>query len=227
MRLMCRETLLITALQVTLTLFSPLDAQEAGAGRPGRRTLLSRAEEVALARSGAPPSVSSGARVYVFSDSGYVVAEDGSTDVSCMVNRSWPTSLEPECYDAEAAATIMPMEMHRTLLAHQGKGQEQVSRVMADGLADGRFRLPSRMAVVYMMSSAQRLVSDDGSPAGAWKPHLMMYSPFLTNHMVGHHGAPGLTGGLVVDSGKPTANLLVVVPEFIHPAPPAPSPARP
>jgi hypothetical protein len=30
------------------------------------------------------------------------------------VNRSQPESLEPECFDPEASATIMPMEVRRT-----------------------------------------------------------------------------------------------------------------
>ena len=40
-----------------------------------------------------------------------LVADSGSSDAVCVVNRSWPESLEPECFDAEAAATIMPMEL--------------------------------------------------------------------------------------------------------------------
>jgi hypothetical protein len=70
-----------------------------------------------------------------------------------------------------------------------------------------------------MMSSGQRLIGDDGRPAGKWQPHLMIYSPFLTNAQVGHHGQADLGAGLVVDSGKPTANLMVVVPKFVDPKP--------
>jgi hypothetical protein len=170
-----------------------------------------------LARSAAPASISAGARVYVFSDTGYVVADPGQTDVACMVNRSWPESLEPSCYDAEGAATIMPMEMRRTVLYHRGVKAADVERAISDGLMAGRFRLPSRPAVQYMMSSAQRLISDEGKPVGAWRPHIMIHYPFLTNAAVGHHAEPDLKAGLVVDSGQPTANLMVVVPQFIDP----------
>lgn len=189
--------------------------QESGAGKPGRRALFPRAEEIALARSGAPASISAAARVYVFTDSGFVVADSGSSDAACLVNRSWPASLEPECFDAEGAASIMPMEMHRTTLYHRGIPSAEVDRAIADGLATGRFRLPGRLAVAYMMSAGQRLISDEGRPAGSGKPHLMIYYPFLTNAAVGHYGEPGLDGGLVVDSGRPTANLMVVVPSFV------------
>ena len=192
-------------------------AQAAGAGRPGRRALLPRDREIAWARSAAPASIGAGAKVFVFTDSGFVVAESGTTDVACMVNRSWPDSLEPSCYDAEAAATIMPMEMRRTLLYHRGAPPEQVEREISAGLLAGTYRLPSRPAVQYMMSSTQRLISDEGRPVGAWRPHLMIYYPYLTNAAVGHHAEPDLEAGLVVDSGRPTANLMVVVPGFVDP----------
>jgi len=78
--------------------------------------------------------------------------------------------------------------------------------------------------VAYMMSGGQRLVGDDGRPAGRWKPHLMIYYPYLTNEAVGHHGSPDATAGLVVDPGRPTANLMVVVPDFVAVAPARSSP---
>jgi hypothetical protein len=145
------------------------------------------------------------------------VAEPGTSDVVCLVNRSWPDSLEPECFDAEAATTVMPMEMRRTLLYHRGISTKEADRDIADRLAGGEYRLPSRAAVVYMMSAKQRLISDEGRPVGNPKPHVMIFYPFLTNAAVGHHGAPDLNAGLVVDSGRPTANLMVVVPEFVQP----------
>lgn len=198
-----------------------LAAQGAGAGRPGRRPILPREAEIALARSAAPASVSATARVFVFTDTGYVVADSGASEVVCLVSRSWPTSLEPSCYDGEAAATVMPIEMFRVLRYHQDSAVAGIEAAIAAGLMDGRFRLPARPAVQYMMSSGQRLVSDDGKAVGAWRPHLMIHVPYLTNAMVGHRGEPDLNGGLVVDSGRPTANLMVVVPAFVDP------PARP
>jgi hypothetical protein len=213
------RTRLLVLLAVTFA--SPAFAQAAGAGRPGPRALLPREREIALARSAAPASVSAAARIYVWSASGWVVADSGASPVACLVNRSWPAALEPECFDEEAAATIMPMEMRRTELLHRGMAAEQVEAEIARGLMEGRYRLPARLAVAYMMSAGQNLVGDDGEPAGAWRPHLMIYYPNLTNQQVGHHAEPGLSAGLVVDSGKPTANLMVVVPEFVAVAPEA------
>ena len=209
-----RQTLW-ASLILASTWISPAEGQQAGAGHPGRRSLMPRPEEIALARSAAPASVSDSARVLVFTDSGYVTAEPGTTGVTCLVNRSWPNALEPECFDTEAALTIMPMEVRRTELYHRGVPIPEVERDISSGLTDGRYRLPNRLAVVYMMSAGQQLIGDDGKPAGHWRPHLMIYYPFLTNDAVGHHGEPEMSGGLVVDSGRPTANLMVVVPAFV------------
>lgn len=214
---MCRALVILLSLVVP-----PLAAQSAGAGRPGPRPLLPAMEEMVLARSAAPASVAAGARIWVLTGAGWVIGDSGTTTAACLVGRSWPAALEPACYDAEAAATILPMEMRRTELLHQGRSVAEVEADIARGLLEGRFRLPSRMAVVYMMSSRQQLISDAGRPAGAWRPHLMIYAPYLTTEQVGHAGVPGLEGGMVVDPGKPTANLLVVVPAFAGAAAAAP-----
>jgi len=206
----------------TLLIPSILHAQSAGAGRPGPRHLLARDQEIALARSAAPAAVTDGARVLVWTGRSYEVAEPGKTGVVCLVNRSWPESLEPECYDAEAARTIMPMEIRRTELYHAGTPAAQVEAEIASGLLDGRYRLPTRPAMAYMMSAGQQLVGDDGQKVGAWKPHLMLYVPYLTNAEIGMP-TPDIRAGMIVDEGKPTANLMVVVPSFIQPRTPGPS----
>src|SRR5947199_126587 len=85
------------------------------------KSLLAREFEIALARSAAPASVSANARVLIMVDSGFVIGAEGTNGVTCVVNRSWPTSLEPHCFDSEASATILPIELRRTTLYHQGK----------------------------------------------------------------------------------------------------------
>src|ERR671916_1128071 len=103
-------------------------AQNGNPSKSGRRILLSLDYEIALARSAAPPSVSAHARVLVFTDSGFVVADSGSSGVTCVVNRSWPLSLEPHCFDAEGAASIMPQELRRAELGHRGVPAAEIDR---------------------------------------------------------------------------------------------------
>lgn len=213
-----RAVLLLTLLGVTAA-----EAQSAAAGQAGRRRLLARAEEIALARSAAPRDVSKGAAVWVLTDSGYVVAERGTSGVACYVSRSWVESLEPHCFDEEGAGTIMPIEMHRVVLRHRGVAGDAEDREIAAGLASGRFRLPRRPVLSWMLSGAQRLISDEGKPVGSWRPHLMIYYPYLTAAELGLGPVPDLRNAVLVDGGTATSNLMIVTSEFVQPDPAAPA----
>ena len=168
--------------------------QSQGGGQRGPRTLLPRAEEIALARSAAPAAVSDSATIYVLGQLEYEEAVRGTNGNACYVSRDWLESLEPHCFDAEGAATVMAMAMHRVARLHQGQSIAEADREIADGLASGRFRLPRRPAMSYMMSAAQRLVSDDGRAVGRWQPHLMIYYPYLTSADVGLGGTSDTAG---------------------------------
>jgi hypothetical protein len=189
-----------------------------GAGRAGPRLLLPPEREIALARSAAPAAVTDSATVYVLREAGYAVAVRGSSGVACYVGRSWPGSLEPHCFDAEGAATILPIEMRRTELLARGVPYETVQRQIADGLLHGRYRMPQRPALSWMMSSAQQLIDDDGKPAGAWRPHLMIYYPYLTAASLGLGPAPDPRQAMLVDGGTPEANLTIIVGSAVPPA---------
>lgn len=210
-----RTTVLIFTAGLAVT--SPLFAQAAGAGRPGRRTLMPREQEIALARSAAPPAVADSASIHVLGERGWELAVRGSNGVACHVNRSWPESLEPHCFDAEGARTIMRMEMRRTELYHQGVASADVEREIAAMIADGRLPLPRRPAMSYMMSAAQRLIGDDGQPAGAWRPHLMIFYPYLTAADLGLGANQDPRSAILVDAGKATSNIMVIVSDFIVP----------
>lgn len=190
---------------------APSHAQSYGSGQSGARTLLPEAEEIALARSAAPAALSDSASVYILGDSVYTIAVRGTNGAACYVSRDWIQSIEPHCFDAEGAATVLPMAMRRVELLHQGRTADEADREIADGLLTGRFRIPARPVVSYMLSGAQQLVSSEGRSVGAWKPHVMIYYPYWT--------AAGAVGPevMMVDAGKPTANLVVVVPTFVQP----------
>jgi hypothetical protein len=209
-----------TALLTVLAIGSAVGAvkgQAAVAGQSGRRALLPPAREIALARSAAPPAISDSATIYVLGENSWEIAMKGSNGVACHVNRSWVASLEPHCYDAEAAATILPMELRRTELLHQGRSLAEANRDIAEGLASGRFRLPRRLAMSYMMSSAQQLIGDDGQAAGNWRPHVMIFFPYLTASDLGLGTNQDSRAAILVDPGKPTANVMVVVRDFVEP----------
>ena len=204
-------------------LFPPLlfaqSSPTAGEGRIGPRRLLDRDREVALARSAAPASVSDSATIWVLGAREYEIAVQGTNGAACYVSRSWVESLEPHCFDVEGAGTILPMHMHEVALRHQGVPFEQVEQQIREGLDTGRFRLPRRPVMSWMMSGGQKLISDEGRPAGSWRPHLMIYFPFLTAEETGLGGAPDLRHAILVDPGRPTSNIMIVVSDFIDPVP--------
>ncbi|MGH7536658.1 MAG: hypothetical protein ACREMG_13915 [Gemmatimonadales bacterium] len=135
--------------------------------------------------------------------------------VTCVVLRAHPESVEPVCYDPEAAATILPIELRKNQLFGQGKSAADVEREVSAGLLGGKYRLPRRPATTYMMSAGQVLYSDERQRVGRWQPHLMLYVPYITGADVGLGDPPSPRAALVVDGGRPLANIIVVVKEFM------------
>jgi len=201
---------------VVLSLFcAPVLAGQGVNGPPGPRILLPLEREIALARSAAPASVSATARIWVLDGRGFRVADSGSTGAACYVARAWPLSLEPHCFDEEGARTIMRMGMRRTELLHAGVPAEQVEREIADGIAGGTYRLPQRPVMSWMLSADQVLYRNDGRRIGPWRPHVMIYYPYLTSAMLGLGAGQDLDAGVVSNEGEPEATLVIVVPNAV------------
>jgi hypothetical protein len=180
--------------------------------------VLDREREIALARSAAPPEISREATVLALvRGQGYEVAAEGTNGVTCLVSRTWPQSIEPHCFDREGSRTILPMQLRRAELRELGWTKEEIERDVADGFRTGRLSAPRRPAMSWMMSGAQVLVNDAGQVVGAWKPHLMIYHPYLTEADLGITGAAPAEGPMIDDPGRPTANIIVIVPAFVQP----------
>jgi hypothetical protein len=138
--------------------------------------------EIALARSAAPPAISSKATVLVMHRGGYQTAIRGTNGFTCLVERSWMSPFDspefwnprirgPICYNPPAVRTILPYTINRTNLVLSGVSKAQLrARIVAD-LAAGKLQAPAAGAMSYMMSKNQYL-SDDG---GRWHPHLMFH----------------------------------------------------
>lgn len=188
-----------------LAWLSPAEAQS----RAGARPAMDHTAEIALARSAAPAAISAGARVWRWTGTSYVIADSGKTTVTCYVGRPWVPGVEPHCFDAEGSATILPIQMRRIELYAAGRSEADVEREIAEGIKRRRFRLPRVPAFTYMMSAAQDLVTGDGSPVGAWQPHLMIYYPRLTADGT---GLPGFVPGVGFVENPGTAFSAVVIP---------------
>lgn len=219
-----RHILFVLGAATCLT--AQLGAQEStDPRRAGPRPIIPRAQEIALARSAAPPNISGSATVYVFTDSGYAVAEPGSNGASCYVSRAWPASVEPHCFDAEGSASIMRIHMREVELLHRGMTPDAAQRLIAPDILSGKLRLPAKPAMSWMFSAEQKLISDNGEPVGRWRPHIMIYYPYLAPMTGGDGaGAPDFHAGMISGAGTAQSSFIIPVHEFVpvKAKPPAP-----
>ena len=159
--------------------------------------IANRDEEIALARSAAPPAISADAEVLVLGSHGFETAVHGKNGFVCIVERSWadgfsdpefwnPKVRSPNCFNAPAARAVLPQFLKRTewVLAGVSK-QEMIARTKA-AIADKTFFAPEPGAMCYMMSAQGHLNEHDGH----WMPHLMVYVPGAKASLWGA-GAPG------------------------------------
>ena len=182
--------------------------------------LLAQDAEIRLARSAAPAEVSAKATVLILRDGKYVEGAKGSNGVTCYVSRSQPEAVEPECFDAEAVQTVMPIDLLQTELRIAGKSTAEIDRVVAEKIQSGEFKLPRRPAMVYMMSAAQILYTPDGRRVGAWKPHLMLYYPHMRATDLGLEKPGALVSFL--NEGGATSAIVIPAGDFVQPAPATP-----
>ena len=152
--------------------------------------------------------------VYVFSDSGYILAVRGTNGAACYVSRSWPTSIEPHCFDKEGAESIMRIHMREVQLLHRGLTPDEAEREIAPLILSGTLRLPRRPAMSWMFSAEQKLIGDTGQPAGRWRPHIMIYYPFLES-LPTSKGQPAIDGGMVSGFGTAQSSIVIPVAEFV------------
>ena len=144
--------------------------------------MASRADEIALAKSAAPPSISGDAEVLVLGAHGFETAVKGKNGFVCFVERSWdagfddPTFWIPkirgaDCLNPAAAQTVLPHLIERTNWALAGVSKaDMIKRTKAE-LDAGTYKLPAPGAMAFMMSKGQ-VLSDSGSH---WRPHLMFF----------------------------------------------------
>lgn len=187
---------------------------------------LPEAEEIALARSAAPDAVSANATIWVLRDGAYQIAVEGEGANHCFVARSMPLSLEPACYDEEGAATVLRWEFEYFRLRMSGASNEEREAALARAIGSGDIPLPRRPTMSYMMSSGQQLYDpESGRSAGSWRPHIMLYVPYLTSEAIGlSEASPEIQ---VARPGTPMAHLVVVLPNFVEPKESAPGGVRP
>jgi hypothetical protein len=140
------------------------------------------AEEIALARSAAPSSISADAEILVLGAHGYETAAQGKNGFVCLVERSWDAGFDDpvfwnpkirgaDCLNPAAARSMLPHFIERTNWALAGVSKaEMVARTRKE-LAANTYSLPEAGAMAFMMSKDQHL----GLSGAHWHPHLMFF----------------------------------------------------
>lgn len=149
--------------------------------------IASPTEEIALARTAAPNSISSDADILTLGNSGYETPVKGKNGFVCVVERSWgagfddaefwnPKIRAPICFNPVAARTVLPAYLERTQWVLAGVARPDMFRRTQAELMDSTFVLPEPGAMSYMMSRHGYL----SDAVGHWHPHLMFYVAHTT-----------------------------------------------
>ncbi len=192
--------LILISLSSAALLAAPAAAQELP-------DLLPLEREIALAESAGPPHVAESATIYVLRRGGFEVAREGSNGFACLVTRHDQGSQEPQCFDPEGVATLLPVALERARLIEAGTDRAEVERVVGEGYAAGTYRAPRRGGVTYMLSTENKVFN--GEKIISYPPHVMIMAPYVTNADIGADGSdPAMPW--VLNGGTPHAYIMVV-----------------
>lgn len=175
-------------------------------------------EEIALARSAAPASISGAAQIMVLGQRGYETAVSGNNGFVCLVERSWTASFNdpefwnpkirgPNCYNPPAVRSVLPQTLRRTEWALAGVAKDQMIEKTRAALAAHQFTDPEPGSLSFMLSKQGNL--GDQAAAGPWLPHVM----FFVKHGETGAWAAGLEGSPIVGKdGLPIESTVLFIP---------------
>jgi hypothetical protein len=150
---------------------------------PVNQYLMSQEDEIALARSAAPPSISDHAEILIMGPHGYKTAVKGTNGFVCFVERSWTNKIDhrdfwnpkvraPFCVNAAAARSYLPITEMKTRLILAGESKAQMAAAIKAAFDQKNLPPIERGAMCYMMSK-QGYLND---AAKHWHPHVMIFA---------------------------------------------------
>jgi hypothetical protein len=174
-------------------------------------------DEIALARSAAPVSISGDAEILTLGSRGYETAVKGKNGFVCVVERSWGADFDdavfwnpkirgPVCFNPASVRSVLPFYLEKTRWVLAGVSRpDMIARVRAE-LAAKTFVFPEPGAMCFMLSK-QAYLSDTG---GHWHPHLMFFAGNTDAAAWGANlaGSPVIAG---TDTPDPVTTFLVPV----------------
>jgi hypothetical protein len=171
-----------------------------------------RTEEINLARSAAPPSISADADVLVLGRHGYETATRGKNGFVCLVERSWTAPLDnpdfwnpklrgPMCLNAPAARSYLPVTILKTNLVLNGKSKDQMAESVKAAREKKELPAFEPGAMCFMMAKEQYL----GDQGAHWHPHVMFFVPTTEAAAWGAN----MPGSPVITIDDPPAGLTI------------------
>ena len=221
------KTTLFAALLVTVLTGAPsgVRSQESAASYPtmapiDQYLMTDRNNEIAMARSAAPPSISADAEVMVLGRHGYETAIKGKNGVVCLVERSWmspfdfaqfwnPKMRGPICFNPPAVHSILPLTFKRTELVLAGLSKDQIME--GTRTFDAKGLPPLEAGAMSFMMSPRGYLNDE---AGHWVPHLMFYIPLTNSKSWGADlsGSPVMLNPQFNGAPEPITEFMIPVP---------------
>jgi hypothetical protein len=183
--------------------------------------IANRAQEITLARSAAPHSVSDHAQVLVLGEHGYETAVAGHNGFVCLVVRSWdqgfqdpefwnPKIRSPECFNPPAVRSVLPRYLQRTKWVLAGESTAQMRARIRAASAAGKLVDPAPGALCYMMSQDGYL---GDRVAGPWYPHVMFFENTTAAALWGAN-LPGTLVAANSTSYRGITFFMVIVPRW-------------
>ncbi|MDH3222597.1 MAG: hypothetical protein OEO23_02690 [Gemmatimonadota bacterium] len=176
---------------------------------------LDRDDEIRLAMSAGPPTVSRNANIYIFGRDGFEKVIDGNNEWSCLVVRSAAgrEQLAPMCLNPFATASVLPAYLEEGRLQRRGMDNEAIQAELLRQFESGKLPTAEGPAYTYMLSSGQRL----GPGLTSFKPHFMLYMPGASNELIG--GDPQNQAFPFVGpfENHPLATVVIIMDEFVDP----------
>jgi hypothetical protein len=164
---------------------------------------MEESDEIQLARSAAPNSISGEATILVLRRQGYETAVQGKNGFVCMVARSWlaafdwpefwnPKVRAADCMNPQAARSMVPIVLLRSKMVMAGRSKAEMLLAVKAAFANKQVPKLESGAMDYMMSKTAYL-TDEGEHNG---PHLM----FLTAGMDAKDWGAGAAGSPLISA---------------------------
>jgi len=186
------KTITIRTLALLIMLSAACQAQDAKAPYPTMAPLeqyliANRDNEIALARSAAPESISADADILVLGRHGYETAVKGKNGFVCFAQRSWaaapddaefwnPKLRAPICLNPAAVQSFLPLIIKKTEWVLAGRSKAQIAEDLQAAFDKKDFPTLEPGAMSYMQSK-QGYLSDSDNHGGHWHPHVMFFVP--------------------------------------------------